>query len=67
MCFKITVLKDGRKLYVVKDEGDLYLPRFDMLMLIPSLERQMGALKMKTDIKVVDAKNYPHIFRDCIK
>ncbi|XP_057371402.1 tudor domain-containing protein 7A-like isoform X2 [Daphnia carinata] len=59
------VLKDGRILYIVEDDGALYLPKPDMLKLIPNLDRQIAALKVRVDVKVVNFQTQPHIFSDC--
>jgi hypothetical protein len=46
-----SVLKDERRLYTVEDGGELYLPKPDILMLIPSLDSQIAAFKAKIDAK----------------
>ncbi len=62
-----SVLKDERRLYTVEDGGVLYLPKPDILMLIPSLDSQIAAFKAKIDCKVVTAQTHPHIFADCAR
>ncbi|KAI9564647.1 hypothetical protein GHT06_008388 [Daphnia sinensis] len=59
------VLKDGRILFIIEDDGKLYLPKPDMLKLIPNLDRQIAALKVRVDVKVVNIQTQPHIFSDC--
>lgn len=61
------VLKDGRILYIVEDDDELYLPKPDMLKLIPNLDRQIAALKVRVDVKVVNIQTKSHIFSDCAK
>ncbi|EFX88889.1 hypothetical protein DAPPUDRAFT_234144 [Daphnia pulex] len=66
-CVDVLVLKDERRLYTVEDGGELYLPKPDILMLIPSLDSQIAAFKAKIDCKVVSAQTHPNIFADCAK
>ncbi|XP_046643908.1 uncharacterized protein LOC124329028 [Daphnia pulicaria] len=66
-CVDVLVLKDERRLYTVEDGGELYLPKPDILMLIPSLDSQIAAFKAKIDCKVVTAQTHPNIFADCAK
>lgn len=61
------VLEDDRKLYVIEYNGDLYLSKSDILMLIPNLDRRMATIQMKVDTKLIDIQTDPQVFTDCVK
>ncbi len=62
--YYLLVLSDGRKLHTVQYEGDLYLPKFDLMVLIPNLERQMASFKMGIENKSISVESHPEIFAE---
>ena len=63
----LIVLEDGRKFRIVKYEGDLFLPQFDFLLLIPNPENQMLSLKLGIEKKIISVKSHPNIFTNIDK
>ena len=61
------MLSKNLKLHIIKDVGELYLAGPDLVVLVPNFEQQISNLKMKIEVKEIDADSHPHIFLGCVK
>lgn len=63
----ILALSKNLKLHIIKDNGELYLAGPDLVVLVPNFEQQISNLKMKIEVKEIDADSHPHILLECVK
>ena len=67
-CCLYTGFSDGRKVHIVRDEDELFIPEFDLKQILPSLDRQLTIRKIKINsVKIINDESHPHVFIDALR
>ena len=68
MLFCVTGLSDGRKIHVVRDGDELFIPEYDLKLILPSLDRQMTTNKIKiSSVKIINDQSHPFVFINALR